>query len=792
MPADAAAWVGLPAAFLLSCLGTGLLAERLVRVTLPAVLLVPLGLCVSVTLVLPVYVLGANAWVAGPLLLVATVAGLVLGRAGLRSRLRPGPATLAALVVFLVYLSPSLFAGSWTWTGYNFLNDTAVQFLLTDQLAREGADKVTGELSTRSLTLAAYLDTAYPLGSHAHLATLKWALGARVEVVYLAHLAMLVIAGMLALVGLATRLGLGAASAALAGAGAVGANLLFAYALQGSIKEVAIFATLMATVALGREMLASPKPARSAVLVGVGAAASLCTLSAAAGPYLVALALALVAGAFVLPTSPARRRLPQVALAGIATTLLAGLVAVLASLTFLRVANVALGADSATQSTLGQLGKPVDLYQIGGVWLKGSYALPIAFEPAKRTATIVWCVVVLVLALGALVATLRRREPGLLVLVATVLLAAAAMAPRASPYADAKLLMVASPAVVFGALVLLLGPGRRRWVGGLLVAAVLTGLAWSDAYALHDTQLAPTARLERLTDAIERGPDRGLILLNEYEEFAKYYGRERSVNVGFEAITPRAALGGSLSADLDELDPNYPQAFGAIVLRRGASKSRPPGNFTRVYANAAYETWTRDPGIEVLDHLPLQGSNRAADAPTCRRVRALARRARRAGATLLAAGAPEVVGIDTANHTPRPRDWPARAFPGDTVETLTPGVVRSVERVDGGEYDAWVKASTGRDLVVRVNRQEVGRVDEINTIGQWQRAGRVSLPPGDALLELERVGGSIRPGDGALTTIGPVQLVRRAAPELVEVAPAEAERRLCRRSWDWIEVVDRG
>lgn len=794
---ELAAWVGLPAVFGLSCLGLALLCERLLRVSLPPVLLMPAGLCASVVLVLPVYALSGSAWVAGPLLAVATVVGLVLGGRGLRERLRPGPAGLAALGVFLLYLSPSLANGTWTWTGYNFLNDTAVQFLLTDQLAREGAEKVTSELSTRSETLRVYLDTAYPLGSHAHLASLKWALGARVEVVYLPYLVMLSVSGLLAMIGLARRLGLDARRAALAGAGAMLANLIFQYALQGSVKEVGVFATLMASVALGRELLGSERPARVAVLVGIGAAASLCMLSAAAGPYLVVLAVGLTAGAFLLPGSPVRTRLPAVALAGVAATLVTGLVAILPSVQFLRIATVTLATGNGVSSTLGQLGKAVDPYQLGGVWLKGSYALPIAFEPAKQVATVVWCAAILLLAVGGLVTTLRRREPGLAILLATVLVAALVVFPRASDYADAKLYAIASPAVVLAAFVFALGLTGgaavwRRRAGAGLVVAMLVGLIWSDAYALHDTQLAPVARLDRLVAAVERAPDGdGLVLLPEYEEFAKYFGRRRALNVAFEAITPVPGFGAGLAADLDELPPDYPQSFAAIVLRRGASKSRPPANFRRIYGNESYETWVRVPGARVLSHLRLQGDDFAAAVPSCTQVRALARGARRSGAILVAAAAPEAVGIDVPRHLPRPRDWPAR-FPGEVVETLTFGRVTSVERVAGGEYEAWVQASTGRDLLVKVGRELVGAVDELNPLGQWQLAGRVTLPPGEVQLELERVRGSVRPGDGALTTIGRVQLVRRTEPELTVVEPQDAERAFCRRPWDWVEAVKRG
>ena len=118
--------------------GLALLAERVLRTELPNALLAPTGLVVLVALVMPVYRLGGTSTAAVAVTLPCVIAGFVLARHSLRERLNPGAAGLAALAVYGLYLAPVALSGHWTWPGYNFVNDTAANFLFTDLLSRQG------------------------------------------------------------------------------------------------------------------------------------------------------------------------------------------------------------------------------------------------------------------------------------------------------------------------------------------------------------------------------------------------------------------------------------------------------------------------------------------------------------------------------------------------------------------------------------------------------------------------------------------------------------------------------
>ena len=165
------ALAGLPLAFVVATTGLGLLAERIVAARLPNGLLAPLGFCVATTLLLSALRLGAGPAVAGGLLVAGTVAGFAVARSQLRERLNPGWPGLAGLAIYGLYAAPVLLTGNWTWSGYNFLNDTAVQFLLIDHLGSAGTDIASLPATTGGVVVNAYLGTGYPLGTHAFAAT---------------------------------------------------------------------------------------------------------------------------------------------------------------------------------------------------------------------------------------------------------------------------------------------------------------------------------------------------------------------------------------------------------------------------------------------------------------------------------------------------------------------------------------------------------------------------------------------------------------------------------------------
>jgi hypothetical protein len=788
-----AAWVLFPAVAAAIAFGLGLLLERLTRHEL-GTLRLPVGLCAGVVITLAVFSVKGQAWLALAAIAVPALAGFVLARADLGG-LRPSWFALGWLAAFGLHLAPVVLTGEWTWAGYNFVNDTATQLLLADHLAGHGvAAPDLAQPTTASEHVRIYLDTEYPLGSHALLATLSQLVPAPLAALYQPYIALLAATAGLGLAHLARRVGLPAAAAAAAGALAVGANLFYAYALQGNVKEIAFFMAFVAAVGAGREVLASDRPLRASVAAAICFAAAFEVYSAASAPYLAALGVLLAAAGLW----QRRASIRDLALAGGALGAGALVLAIPGLSGVIRFNEVASSTFSApgSETDLGHLLRPLELIQAAGVWLTGDYRVPVP-EGRELLTGVLIALVIALLVLGVVWALLRR-EPGPLILFAVTGLSAAYLLGRLSPYASGKVIALASPVVVMGACVGAWALASRWKAAGVLAAAAMAlGVLWSNGLAYHDVKLAPVERMEALEDAGEHVADaRGLVLVNEPEEFAKFYDGGAPFNTATEAITPRqielrTPQGfQALYFDLDLQALDYVDGFAAIVKRRSPDASRPPAGFELSYANDWYEVWRRsDNPPEVVEHMPIQALHRAAGVPDCKQVLAMAKRAE-PGDRLAAAFRPDMPLLDTG-RTRRSPSWAPHPWQPGMVVTQTPGatVPRAVTVQEPGRYRAWVAGSFGRRIEVRVDGRTIGEARGVNNLGQWLPAGTVELDAGRHELQLSRPGGSLAPGDGYRGELGPLVLEPlNAEPRLEEVAPARA-RDLCGRSWDWIELI---
>jgi hypothetical protein len=802
--AEVLGWLALPALVLVTSAGVGLLVERVLRIRLPGTLVAPLGACTAIVLVMPGYTIGASAWLGVAVLVAATAAGLWPVRRTLReeaARLVPPWAGLAALAVFGLYLAPVVLSGGWTWTGYNFVNDTAFQFLLADWVGGHGVPYDEQLRSTTSETVRVYLATRYPVGAHVHLATFSAITRAPVEVLYQPYIASLVALSCLGLVTLAIRAGLSAKWAAATGFVAASSSLTYHYALQGNVKEMAMLLSLVTAAAAGRELLTSERPQATVVCVALPLAASLAVFGAAGLPYAGALAgVLLVAVLWQARAQPLRRRLVSTAAVGLAVLAVASapsLTMVSDSLNALRGTFQTASAE-AHGETLAHLTRPLPLAQAGGVWLAGDYRNAVD-RPAMARVTDVGLVLVGVLALGGLAITLRRREVAAAALVAACVLTYVVVAPRTSPYADAKMLAIISSAIVLCGMLGAAALARRWRAAGVGAAAFLAVLVLgSAAFAYHEVRLAPGDRIDALADLGERydGDDR-LLLFNEYEEFAKYFMRHAVINQPTEALTEahivlKRDLGffGGRTFDLDDIDLAFVQRYPGIVTRIRPNESRPPANYRLEHRDEFYEVWTRRPRPVVAQHLSLfdERARTSVDEPDCGGLRELAEAAG-AGSRFVAAVQPERRTFAIPRAADRPEGWPdAPERPGQMVLT-TPGRASGTLTVDGGRYTAWLEGSFGRPVSVFVDGREVGSAQGVNTPDAWLRAGRVELGPGRHTVEVRRGGGGLAPGDGARSTLGALALVADGEPRLLEVGRGDVGR-LCGRPLDWVELVE--
>ena len=787
------AFVWAPVALVVLSLGLGLLLEAVLRTRLPAALVAPAGLAALIALVMPLYRLGSGFELPLGLSIAAALAGFVAAGRGLRGRGRPGPAGAAALVAYLVYLAPVALSGHWTWAGYNFVNDTSSNFVWADLLARQGVTAPATLESTTDTIGAAPVRLGYPLGAHGLLATLRPLVGIDVSAIYQPVIALAAAMAALAMTELARAAGLRSWPAAAAGLLPLGAVLVYRYSLHGGIKELLVVALVATAAALARHLLDGALSLRLVVPIVLSAAALLHVFSAVGAAY------ALLIGVLVLAVALVERRSAQrvarLALAGAALATAAVAVNLSDVRTFADHAGEAFASEGgASTAYMGHLLRPIPLVQTAGAWFVRDYRVPVApqYEPVNG---VVIALIGVLLVVGIVVELRRRRPAGLLFFVPAALLAAA-LVPRLSPYAGAKLLVVLSPAVVLmaaiGGLELVRAGSRlARAAGAVGLVALVIGVATSVGLGYREVTLAPPDRIAAMEDAAANARGGGVWLVNEWEEFAKYFMREIEVNAAFEAESPRPAelrQPGPLFGryyDLDALTLRYVSSFQGIIKRRSPVASRPPAMFELIHTNDYYEVWRRRPAVRVARHLPLQRAYDRASQPSCRAVRALAAAAR-PGDRIVAAGRSPLVLLPTASPSLRPEGWEV-ITPG-VVVPFVPGQVEARTRTPAGPFRVWVRGSFGRATEARIDGRVVGAVEGINTPGQWLSAGQVRLTAGTHRLGLRRPGFGPEPGNSWRGEIGPLALEPLGAPR-TRSFPASATRRLCNGAWDWIELV---
>ena len=723
-------WAVFPLVLALLCLGCGLIVRPSADVlTLPA----------GFALVIVVASLATTNKVtaqAAPWLVVAlAAAGL-----GLRRPRRPDWwAARTAVAVFAAFAAPIVLSGSATFAGYITLDDTSTFLGLTDRVMTYGRDIGGLDPSTYQRVLDVNLAHGYPVGSF-----MPMGIGhaiVRQDVAWLFQPTIVFSAAMLALAlyALAAPLVRSPRVRAVAVFVAAQPALLYAYSLWTGIKELAA----AALIALAAALVAK----RSLFALAVVCAALLDVVGAAGVVWL--------APAVVL-TLLARRR----ALAPLAVGVVLALPAWLTAGEFLRGVN---RGPFTSETELGNLGRPLRLVQVFGIWPSGDFRL----HPDQR----VLAYVLIALAIAAVAAGLAfARSRGALVYAASAVVGVAVFAGAGSPWIAAKTYAIATPAAALLAAIAVARLWQRSRPAGAVVAILLGGgVIWSNLLAYRDVWLAPRGQLAELERIGTRFAGGGPALMTEYQPYGVRHFlrgldaegaselRYRQVFLSDGTTLPKGAY-----ADLDRFALSTILDYRTLVLRRSPSESRPPSVYRLVWRGAYYEVWQRRPG-RIGSHLPLGDVLQPGAVPHCAalprgRLLAVPR------ARVAVAGFDELL-------------YPTRA------ETFSADV-----RVPAATtYTVWVGGSWRSQLTVAIDGRTVGRARHVlNNTGQYWRLGSVAVAPGIHRVTLHYRGADTHPASGGYALpLGPVVLAPEETPRVLEAtAPA-----LCGRRLDWVETT---
>ncbi|MGB2875123.1 MAG: hypothetical protein WBB76_06570 [Gaiellaceae bacterium] len=729
-------------------------------IRLPPALLLPAGLTVVILAAQFATLADATAELAAPLVVVLAAAGIGLARPWRR---RPDPWLVGlGIAVLFVYAAPVLLSGASTFAGYIKLDDTATYFAMTDRVMEHGRNLAGLAPSSYLRTLQTTIAFGYPTGSLMPLGVGHQLLSYDIAWLFQPYLAFLG-----AMVGLSiyellrplvSSRPLRITAAFLAAQPAI----LYGYSLWGGIKEVGAAALVALVAALIPWTVSAPR-ARSALPAATACAALVCVLSL---PGSVWLGVPLALGAVAVWRT---RMFAKTAVFAAATAILA-VPAHVAAVDWLPRIHAFRSA-----SELGNLARPLDRWQLFGIWPVGDFRE----HASQSVATGVLIAIVIAAALAGLWWAWQRRGWGLLVYMATAGIGCAVVVAGSSPWLDGKALATASPAFLAAALAAT-GFGWAR----LALIPIAVGVLWSNALAYHDVWLAPREKLHELETIGHRFAGQGPALMTEYEpygvrHFLRKLDAEGASELRFRHVymTDGSELSKTESADIDRFRLADVLVYRTLVLRRGPAASRPPSVYRLLWSGRYYEVWQRPvtPARTIVEHLPLGNVDQAAAVPRCADVLRLAR----LGGSLATATRPEAIPL----VSPPPSG----------------NVAVRVDVPAAGRYTAWLGGDWFGLASVSADGRRVGsRRGDLNWPGNYTDLGTVPLSAGPHVITLTYVTGGWHPGSGETRVeglygpyrLGPLVLApadnRR---DSVETIPASRARSLCGRRLDWVEAV---
>jgi hypothetical protein len=799
------AWIVFPVVVVLLSAGWGLLVERVTRTSLPGTLVVPAGFAAIVVVGQLLTLADATAELATPVVVALAVLG---GGPALARRLRRAEpwALGCAVAVFAIYGAPVLLSGEATFSGYIKLDDTATWLAFTDRTMEFGRNLDELAPSSYEATLHLNLAKGYPTAIF-----VPWGVGSAITGqdlawVFQPYEALLAAMLALCLVAIAAPAIASARLRALVAVVAAQATLLVGYAFWGGVKEVA-GAMLVALVAalvpvalrggrgadLPDARSGRPTSIGSGVPLVIACAALLGTLSVGAAVWLAFLLAPLAVAAFG-------------ALGGRATLGRAAVWIALAALAIVPVLAIGgflspLTSSFVNDRALGNLLEPLSPLQAFGIWPSGDFRL----DPDAPWLSYSLIALVAALAVAGAVVAWRKRAwtPVLYLLGAAG--GSACVVVFGSPWASAKALAIASPALLLAALIGaagLLAAGRRlRLVGIAALVAIAAGVAWSNVLAYREVNLAPRDQLAELESIAPLIAGEGPALMTEYQPYGVRHFLRDADPEGASELRRRLVLlrGGEETkkgawADTDELERDGLFVYRTLVLRRSPGQSRPPSPYELVWGGEYYEVWQRAPDTRdaVLARIPLAARIEPAARPRCADVMKLARVAGPQGR--LAAASPASAEVIRLANTPvHPPEWEDDRYGASTLLPRGPGTIEARLRVKTeGEWEAWLGGSVRGEVELHVDGEPVAAArHSLNNAGQFVGLGGVSLSPGVHEVTLRYGGPDLHPGSGGQPLpFGPLVFSRlEAADSEVAYLPASRADELCGRRWDWIEAL---
>jgi hypothetical protein len=817
------AWIAFPLLLLGVCCGLGLLVRRASGGAVSGVLLLPVGFALAISLcTLGTSVTWLAPW-AGAITVAFAVAGLLIELA--RRRIgEPGPArirrpklraafvypAIAALVGFAVIAAPAVLTGTPTWTGFGRIVDTAFQMAFAQHLAEAGRSVPIGN-SAFNETIQGLTGNGYPGGAQATLGALSTVIHTEVPWCYQTYLAWAAAMGALAVFALLRSVVSNRIVCCIGAAVAIQPNILYAYALEGGIKELTTATMVLLVAAILVEWLVAqrrserPLSVRSALPLAPAIAGGAAAFSYGIGPWL---GLIVLAGFVLSLISPNRlRTLAAWALMSVVTAVLA-LPTVIASIQLFGTAKEAV--NGVVEIGLGNLTGPIPEISGVGVWISNDYRFP---QFAHAATSHGFDVVIIALGVIGVLGALWKRKWMIAAVGAAAPIALVYYVAHSGPWLELKAFTITGTlaltlAFVGAGLLASARPPHLKvpvkaagWLGALAIAgAVLYG----NALTYHDQAIAPAARYHQLEEIGKKFASDGTAFYPDFDEYSEYFLRQAH---GYDLVRPpglRVRPGAvvlapgqfAYSLDVNQIELSFLEGFPLLVTARGPVTSRAPANYALVDRTSEFEVWHRvRPASEVFVHFPLSGSPVERTKEFCR---VLVKNVHKAGPGASVAYVP--AGPRTTlipNDVKHPNYWPATS--PATLRAIGAGAVEgSITLPASGSYEVDMPGSVGRELNLYVDGRRVGSVGyQFRYPGQYLKFGHITLGPGKHWVRLTRGNGNLLAGSGDGPSgdsgnVGPlVFTLAQAEDGKMVVVPGRDAASVCeaRVGYEWMEVL---
>jgi hypothetical protein len=795
---------------LLASAGCGLLVRRIAALELSAVLVVPVGFALVVVICSFATSYGWLAPAAGPIVVLATVAGLAWeSLAGSVRPARPRLGSwvwpvLAALIAFAAVGGPVFLTGNVGWTGYTRIVDTAFQMDFAQYLSEAGRVNPASGNSSYNLLVTKLLGIGYPGGGQATLGAMADLTRTNVAWCYQAFLAFTAAMGAIAVFSTLGRVTRSALLRCVGAAVAIQPNILYGYTLEAGIKELTTVAMLMLVVAIAADGLPGTGSRRRVIALAVAVSAAFDAFSLGIAPWLGLILLGM------LIVSLARRsghwRVLQSWALFAAVAILISLPGLTTAAKLAAVAGSAVGG--VVDLGLGNLAAPVSRWASAGVYLTNDYRYPLVHVTSSH----VFDVVIIALGvLGFVVAAARRRWAIVIAGVAAPV-ALYYFIQHSTAWIQLKSFTITSAFAVMLAFVgaAALQSSRRCWISGpgwLAALVVSGGVLYGNAVIYHDTTLAPAARYHDMAAIADRYAGRGPLLYPYFDEYAEFFLRGEKAtsivnpaNFDFQVRPGIPVPGGqSFGWDLNLLVPAYLQSFPLIVEPRSPTTTRAPSNYDLVDKTRFFEVWRQDrPAATVVTHLPLSDLPNERAPKFCRE---LVSDVRKAGpGAQVSYSLTSALAVVNPVETTHPHYWKA-AGPGTLLLYGAGSLQKSFSLPQRAHYGVWIQGSIGRTLTIDIDGRRLSTLGyEERYPNQFLLLGYADLAAGPHTLRIARGGGDLHPGSGdpgesAGRTLGAIVFNREdASSNRVYVAPGRRAEQVCTApvGYEWMEVLKPG